>query len=36
MGVERFTQLMGTETFVRVRDTTGAAVPEKDVFAGLR
>jgi LmbE family N-acetylglucosaminyl deacetylase len=36
MGVERFTQLMGTETFVRVRDTTGASVPEKDVFAGLR
>jgi LmbE family N-acetylglucosaminyl deacetylase len=36
MGVERFTQLMGRETFVRVRDTTGAAVPETDLFAGLR
>ncbi|NUP49921.1 MAG: GlcNAc-PI de-N-acetylase [Catenulispora sp.] len=36
MGVERFTELMGMETFVRVRDTTGAAVPENDLFAGLR
>ena len=36
MGVDRFTELMGTETFVRVRDTTGAEVPEKDLFAGLR
>ncbi|MGH6654240.1 MAG: PIG-L family deacetylase [Actinocrinis sp.] len=36
LGVERFTQLMGTETFVRVQDSTGAALPETDVFAGLR
>ncbi|GAA2748877.1 PIG-L family deacetylase [Kitasatospora cinereorecta] len=36
MGKERFTDLMGIETFVRVRDTTGAAVPENDLFAGLR
>jgi hypothetical protein len=36
MGVERFTQLMGVETFVRVQDSSGAEVPEKDLFAGLR
>ncbi|WP_082345987.1 PIG-L family deacetylase [Kitasatospora sp. MY 5-36] len=36
MGKERFTELMGVETFVRVRDTTGAALPENDLFAGLR
>ena len=36
LGVERFTRLMGVETFVRVRDTTGAPVPEDDLFAGLR
>jgi LmbE family N-acetylglucosaminyl deacetylase len=36
MGVERFTQLMGTETFVRVQDSTDAPVPETDLFAGLR
>jgi hypothetical protein len=24
------------ETFVRVQDTTGAPVPENDLFAGLR
>lgn len=36
MGKERFTELMGVETFVRVHDTTGAAVPENDLFAGLR
>jgi len=36
MGVERFTQLMGTETFLRVHDTTGAPLPETDLFAGLR
>ncbi|MEU2287197.1 GlcNAc-PI de-N-acetylase, partial [Streptomyces sp. NPDC013178] len=28
--------LMGVETFVRVQDTTGAALPENDLFAGLR
>ena len=36
MGQERFTELMGVETFVRVQDTTGAPVPENDLFAGLR
>jgi LmbE family N-acetylglucosaminyl deacetylase len=36
MGQERFTELMGVETFVRVQDGTGAPVPENDLFAGLR
>ncbi|MEV0017792.1 PIG-L family deacetylase [Streptomyces tendae] len=36
MGKERFGELMGMETFVRVRDTTGAPLPENDLFAGLR
>jgi LmbE family N-acetylglucosaminyl deacetylase len=36
MGVDRLTELMGVETFVRVHDTTGAPVPETDLFAGLR
>jgi LmbE family N-acetylglucosaminyl deacetylase len=36
MGKEKLTELMGTETFVRVRDRTGAALPEDDLFAGLR
>jgi hypothetical protein len=36
MGKERFGELMGVETFLRVQDTTGAAVPENDLFAGLR
>jgi LmbE family N-acetylglucosaminyl deacetylase len=36
MGKKRFTELMGIETFVRVRDSTGAALPEDDLFAGLR
>ncbi len=36
MGKERFTDLMGMETFVRVADTTGAPLPEDDLFAGLR
>ncbi|MEU3947509.1 PIG-L family deacetylase [Streptomyces sp. NPDC029526] len=36
MGKVRFTELMGVETFVRVQDPTGAAVPENDLFAGLR
>ena len=35
MGRERFTELMGIETFVRVQDRTGAATPEDDLFAGL-
>jgi hypothetical protein len=36
LGTERFTRLMGTETFLRVHDSTGAALPENDLFAGLR
>ncbi|MCG5472694.1 PIG-L family deacetylase [Micromonospora sp. LAH09] len=36
LGRERFTELMGVETFVRVRDRTGAPIPEDDLFAGLR
>jgi LmbE family N-acetylglucosaminyl deacetylase len=36
MGKERFAELMGVETFVRVQDTTDAPVPENDLFAGLR
>jgi len=36
MGKERFGELMGMETFVRVQDPTGAAAPENDLFAGLR
>ena len=35
-GPERFTELMGMETFVRVQDRTGAPLPEDDLFAGLR
>ncbi len=36
LGQERFTELMGVETFVRVRDNTDAPTPEDDLFAGLR
>ena len=36
MGPERFTELMGVETFVRIQDTTAAPLPETDLFAGLR
>jgi LmbE family N-acetylglucosaminyl deacetylase len=36
LGVERFTELMGTETFLRVQDSTDAPTPEDDLFAGLR
>jgi LmbE family N-acetylglucosaminyl deacetylase len=36
MGEPRFIELMGIETFVRVQDHTGAALPEDDLFAGLR
>jgi len=36
MGRDMFSDLMGTETFVRVRDHTDAALPEDDLFAGLR
>jgi LmbE family N-acetylglucosaminyl deacetylase len=36
LGEELFTEIMGVETFVRVSDTTGAELPESDLFAGLR
>jgi LmbE family N-acetylglucosaminyl deacetylase len=36
LGKERFNEMMGIETFVRVQDRTGAAIPEDDLFAGLR
>ncbi|HEX8093084.1 PIG-L family deacetylase [Jatrophihabitans sp.] len=36
MGRQLFTDMMGRETFVRVQDRTGAALPEDDLFAGLR
>ncbi|MET8472994.1 PIG-L family deacetylase [Streptomyces sp. NPDC006422] len=36
MGKPRFADLMGLETFVRVKDTTNAPLPENDLFAGLR
>ena len=36
MGRDRFTEIMGIETYVRVQDRTGAPLPEDDLFAGLR
>jgi LmbE family N-acetylglucosaminyl deacetylase len=36
MGRETFGQMMAVESFLRVRDTTGADLPESDLFAGLR
>jgi LmbE family N-acetylglucosaminyl deacetylase len=36
MGEELFSTLMGSESFVRAVDSTGAPVPEDDLFAGLR
>jgi len=36
MGRDKFTEIMGIETFVRVHDTTAAPLPEDDLFAGLR
>lgn len=36
MGLERFTELMGVETFVRVHNGTAAPEFENDLFAGLR
>ena len=36
MGEAKFDEVMGDEAFLRVRDTTGAALPEDDVFQGLR
>lgn len=36
MGKDKFTEMMGVETFVRVHDSTDAPLPEDDLFAGLR
>lgn len=36
LGMDLFAETMGVETFVRVRDTSGAPTPEDDLFAGLR
>jgi N-acetyl-1-D-myo-inositol-2-amino-2-deoxy-alpha-D-glucopyranoside deacetylase len=36
LGRDSFAELMGTEAYVRVSDTTGAPLPETDLFAGLR
>ena len=36
MGEDVFGRIMGSESFVRVQDSTGAPVPEDDLFAGLR
>ena len=36
MGVDVFGPIMGSESFVRVQDSTGAQVPEDDLLAGLR
>jgi LmbE family N-acetylglucosaminyl deacetylase len=36
MGEELFASIMGSESFVRVVDSTHAPVPEDDLFAGLR
>jgi hypothetical protein len=36
MGLELFSSMMKDESFVRVLDTTGAPLPETDLFAGLR
>jgi N-acetyl-1-D-myo-inositol-2-amino-2-deoxy-alpha-D-glucopyranoside deacetylase len=36
LGRETFAQMMTTESFLRKRDTTGAPLPEDDLFAGLR
>ncbi|MPQ99532.1 GlcNAc-PI de-N-acetylase [Modestobacter sp. I12A-02628] len=33
---DMFARAMGTEHFLRVHDTTGAPLPEDDLFAGLR
>ncbi len=36
LGAQRLSELMSTETFLRVADRTGAALPEDDLLAGLR
>jgi len=33
---EAFAKAFGVESFIRERDTTGAPLPEDDLFAGLR
>jgi LmbE family N-acetylglucosaminyl deacetylase len=35
-GTEVFRELFGVEAFLRAADTTGATLPEDDLFAGLR
>jgi len=36
MGEDKFSTVMGSESFVRALDTTRAPVPEVDLFAGIR
>jgi hypothetical protein len=36
MGEDLFSRIMGSESFERAIDPTGAPVPEDDLFAGLR
>jgi LmbE family N-acetylglucosaminyl deacetylase len=36
MGQEMFSAVMGSESFVRALDSTGAPLPEDDLFVGLR
>ena len=36
LGREVFGEMMGQETYLRAVDRTGSAVPEDDLFAGLR
>ncbi|MGH9300616.1 MAG: PIG-L family deacetylase [Acidimicrobiales bacterium] len=36
MGRTAFSEIMGSETFVRAMDRSGAPTPEDDLFAGLR
>jgi LmbE family N-acetylglucosaminyl deacetylase len=33
---DAYRTMFGNETFIRAHDTTGAAVPEVDLFAGIR
>jgi LmbE family N-acetylglucosaminyl deacetylase len=36
LGLERFSTMFSVECFVRAYDSTGAPVPERDLFAGIR
>ena len=36
MGHDVFRPMFGREAFVRALDRTGSAIPEHDLFAGLR